>query len=282
VQCEGIEVLVHHVATHEAMQREPSVNPAVTDAQVGSIPGWFMPIDIALFRFFLGEQVENGRRGDLAELGVYLGSSAILIGAYQQPGETFTVVDLFGGGADGENGAEARRLYRGLTQVAFEANYRGVHGGLPVVIKGPSTEIGARAARGRHRFVHIDASHEHSNVVSDISTARDLLAPDGIVVVDDYRAEQFPGVAAAVWPELDAGLVPLALSKEKLYATWGDPEPWQGALRARIERDGLPAQLHRLAGHEVVRVWSPDSRLAEWVPPALVPFAQRARKLLRG
>jgi hypothetical protein len=273
---------VNHVATDLQLQRAPSVNPAVTDAQVSAIPGWFTPIDIALFRFFLGEQVRNGRRGDLAELGVYLGSSAVLIGSFQQPGETFTVVDLFGGGADGDNGAEARRLYRGLTQVAFEANYRGVHGGLPVVIKGPSREIRTQAAHGRHRFVHIDASHEHAQVVEDISTARDLLAPGGIVVVDDFRAEQFPGVAAAVWPELDSGLVPLALSREKLYATWGDPKPWQEALRVRIDARDLQSQLHRLAGHEVVRVWSPGSRLAEWVPPVLVPFARHTRKLLRG
>ncbi len=270
------------VTTHLPTQREPAVNADVTDAQVGAIPGWFTAIDITLFRFFLGEQVRTGQRGDLAELGVYLGASAVLIGSFQQPGETFTVVDLFGSRTDDENGAEVRRHYRGLTQVAFEANYRTVHGGLPVVIRGPSTEIRERAAHGRHRFVHVDASHEQQHVVEDMASAKELLAPDGIVVVDDFRAEEFPGVAAGVWPELDTGLVPLALSSEKLYATWGDAEPWQRALRALVDAQGLPSQRHRLADHDVVRVWSPGSRLAEWVPPALVPLARRTRKWLGG
>jgi hypothetical protein len=273
---------VNSVATHHPTQREPAVNADVSDAQVAAIPGWFTALDIALFRFFLGEQVRHGQRGDLAELGVYLGSSAVLIGAFQQPGETFTVVDLFGGRTDDENGAEVRRHYRGLTQVAFEANYRTVHGRLPVVIRGPSTEIRERAAHGRHRFVHVDASHEQHHVVEDMATAKELLAQDGIVVVDDFRAEEFPGVAAGVWPELDTGLVPVALSSEKLYATWGDPEPWQHALRSLVDARGLPSQLHRLAGHDVVRVWSPASRLAVWVPPALTPLARRARRLLGG
>jgi hypothetical protein len=256
----------------------------VSDAQVAAIPGWFPGIDVALFRFFLGEQVRQGQSGDLAELGVYLGASATLIGAYQQPGETFTVVDLFGDGApDPGNVDENGRYYEKVSQHAFEANYRRVHHGLPVVIRGTSTTIRGRAAPGRHRFVHIDASHEYSHVREDIETAKELLVPDGIVVVDDYREEVFPGVGAAVWPELSEGLVPLALSPQKLYATWGDPAPWQRSLRDWPEGRGLRTRIHRIAGHEVLGVRDPlvRSRLGQFVPPILVPAAVRARRLLR-
>ncbi len=54
---------------------------------------------------------------------------------------------------------------------------------------------------------------------------RTLLAPEGVVVFDDYRAEHTPGVAAAVWQRLDKGLSPFALSPVKMYATFGDPLP---------------------------------------------------------
>jgi hypothetical protein len=256
----------------------------VTDAQVAAIPGWFPRIDVALFRFFLGEQVRQGQAGDLAELGVYLGASATLIGAYQQPGETFTVVDLFGGSApDPGNRDENGRYYEKVSQPAFEANYRRVHHDLPVVIRGTSTSIRGRAARSRHRFVHIDASHEYSHVREDIETAKELLSADGIVVVDDYREEVFPGVGAAVWPELSEGLVPLALTPQKLYATWGDPAPWQRSLRVWPEGRGLRSRFHQIAGHEVlgVRDQLVHSRLAQFVPPILVPAAVRVRRLLR-
>ena len=166
--------------------------------------------------------------------------------------------------------------------MAFEANYRALHGGLPVVIRGPSTDIRGRAASGRHRFVHVDASHEHANVLEDIETARDLLMPGGLVVFDDFQSAHFPGVAAAVWPELRDGLVPLALSSEKLYATWGEPATWQRSLASWIDRSGLHSQVHRIADHDVVRVWSDNgpSRLAPFVPPVLVPLAVRARRWL--
>jgi hypothetical protein len=266
------------LAKHEGSGRE------VSDAQVAAIPGWFPRIDITLFRFFLGEQVRQGTTGDLAEFGVYLGSSATLIGAYRQPGETFTVVDLFGDSApDPGNAEEIGRYYGQLSQPAFEANYRRVHDDLPVVIRGTSTAIRGRAAPDRHRFVHIDASHEYAHVREDLETAKDLLVADGIVVVDDYRHEAYPGVGAAVWPELSRGLVPLVLSPQKLYATWGDPVPWQRALREWPQRRTLRTRMHVIAGHAVLAVWDQPvfPRLAQFVPPILVPAAVRARRLLR-
>ena len=274
---------VNRVATDAGRTSAPTVGAGVSDAQVEAIPGWFLPDDRTVFRFFLGEQARNGQRGDLAELGVYLGSSAVLIGSYQQPGEVFTVVDLFGRtGDDPVTDAETRRYYRGLTQVAFEANYRAVHGDLPVVIRGPSTDIRGRAASGRHRFVHVDASHEYANVIADIETAKDLLTGDGIVVFDDVQSARFPGVAAAVWPELHDGLVPLVLSSEKLYATWGIPDEWQRAVRRWIDGSDLQSHVHQIGGHDVVRVWRNDryAGLGAFVPPVLVPLAVRTRRLL--
>ncbi len=271
-------------AWHSASGAVEGTRRHVTDAQIAAIPGWFPSLDVALFRFFLGEQVRQGESGDLAEMGVYLGASATLIGGFQQPGETFTVVDLFGDSPpDPENRDENSRYYESVSQLAFETNYRNVHHELPVVIRGSSTTIRDRAASGRHRFVHVDASHEYAHVREDTETAKDLLAPGGIVVFDDYRCEVFPGVGAAVWPELANGLVPLALSPQKLYATWGDPARWQQSLRAWPEGRRLRARFHRIAGHDVLGVQDElvRSRLGQLVPPILVPAAVQARRLLR-
>jgi Methyltransferase domain len=256
----------------------------VTDAQISAIPGWLDRVDRALFRFVLAEQVRRGQTGDLAELGVYLGASASLIGSYQQPGETFTVVDLFGDSPDdAANGAENRRWYPDLSQDAFEENYRRVHGELPVVIRGPSSSIGAHAARGRHRFVHVDASHEYDHVVADIATSRSLLAPDGVVVFDDFRSEHTPAVAAAVWGAAASGLIPLALSGQKLYGTWGEAATWRQALADWLAGTGFPSHVHRIAGHDVTRVWRREGEgIRGWIPPAVVPAALRARHLLRA
>jgi predicted O-methyltransferase YrrM len=266
------------------MGLSPAMARQVSDAQLAAIPGWLPRLDVELFRFFLGTQASLGETGDLAELGAYMGASATLIGAFIQPGETFTVVDLFGDSPPDEgNVEEVGRYYENLSQAAFEANYRGVHGDLPVIVRGPSTTIRERAAHGRHRFVHVDASHEYGHVLEDIETAKQLLAPDGIVVFDDYRSEFFPGVAAALWPELATGLVPLVLSPQKVYATWGDPSPWQDDLRRWPKGRDVRSELHRIGDHTVLAVHGEleRSRLGEFVPPILAPVAVRARRFLR-
>lgn len=64
--------------------------------ELKDVPGWFPPLDQVLFTWFLEKQQ---LAGDLLELGVYMGKSAILLGHHLRPGEAFTVCDLFGGEA---------------------------------------------------------------------------------------------------------------------------------------------------------------------------------------
>lgn len=249
----------------------------VDDSQVVAIPGWFWRADIACFRFFLDAQKAEGHGGDLAELGVYQGASAVLIGSYLEEPDVFTVVDLFEeGAADSANALEVEHTYPGLSQQMFEDNYRRVHGDLPVIIRGPSTLIREHAAPKNHRFVHIDASHLYEHVVADVDTARQLLQPGGIVVFDDYRAQHAPGVAAAVWPALHHGLLPILLTPSKLYATWDDAGDWPAKARSWVASGGLRSEEQQIAGRDILRVWPTTPRALEWIPPTLVPAARKA------
>ena len=161
--------------------------------QIEAIPGWFRRMDMELFRLLLDATEEHLGGGDLAELGAYLGKSAALMGCSLQPGETFTVIDLFSAEATtDDNQSENEEQYAELSQEAFEGYYRTVHDELPVVVRAPSEEIVQHAAHGTHRFVHIDASHLYEHVVADIAAARTLLKPGGVVVFDDYRAAAHP------------------------------------------------------------------------------------------
>ncbi|WAZ23685.1 class I SAM-dependent methyltransferase [Streptomyces cinnabarinus] len=229
----------------------------VLPGELGDVPGWFPALDQTLFTWFLQRQESLGQRGDLLELGVYLGKSAILLGRHSRPGETFTVCDLFEDDApDGANQAESSKSYGSLTRQAFERNYLSFHDTLPQVVQGPSSVITDVVAAGSCRFVHIDASHLYEHVHDDIGAARELLVPDGIVVLDDFRSEHTPGVSVATWEAvLNRGLRPVCLSTQKLYGTWGDPEGVQeellGMLRGRADC-GLSVQ--EAAGHRLVRV----------------------------
>jgi hypothetical protein len=257
----------------------------VTGDALAKVPGWFDETDQALFHWFISEETAAGTTGDLAEIGVFKGKSAILIGEHLQGGEVFTVVDLFEDPSDDpQNEAEKRKAYAGLTQRMFEANYRRFHAELPTIIRGDSRSIVEHARIGRHRFVHIDGSHLYANVRADLESARLLMSEGGVVAVDDYRAIHTPGVAAAVWEAtVTGGLHALVLSETKLYGTWSDADAWLNKLRAWLPRSGLGWEQHEVLRRPLFLVWpiTPRGRrLAEaMTPPAVLRRIDRAREL---
>src|SRR6478735_7133504 len=127
------------------MTETPTQTPAEPKPpyrQLDEIPGWFLRMDMEVFDQLLRQTEDRLGGGDLAELGAYLGKSAALIGWHQQPGETFTVIDLFEQEASAEeNRAENEDQYAELSQEAFEKYYLTVHDTLPVVVRGPSASV---------------------------------------------------------------------------------------------------------------------------------------------
>jgi predicted O-methyltransferase YrrM len=248
------------------------------DTKPTAIPGWFFPQDQMLFRWFLGEQDRRQITGDLAELGAYMGKSAVVMGEYLRPGETFTVIDLFESPAsDSDNHVENVDTYIDLTQHVFEANYLRFHDRLPVVVKGPSSTILSHAAADAHRFVHVDASHLYKYVQIDLASARALLHENGVVVFDDIQSSHTPGVAAAVWAAInDDGLRPIVISQGKLYGTWGSVETWQDHLLTWLPTSGLAHEVQQVAGGALIRVWQPTLAGVARTAWSLVPPTVRS------
>ncbi|MFF4273147.1 class I SAM-dependent methyltransferase [Streptomyces sp. NPDC001536] len=235
--------------------------------ELGDVPGWFPPLDQVLFTWFLDRQRSRGFSGDLLELGAYMGKSAILLGRHLAEGERFTVCDLFGGDApDGANKAETAKSYASLTRQSFERNYLSFHEELPRVIEAPSSVISSEVAAGSCRFVHIDASHLYEHVRDDIGAAREILLPEGVVVLDDFRSEHTPGVSVAAWEAvLNRGLRPICLSTQKLYGTWGDPSSVQEELLEMLRgRADCGLSVQHAAGHRLVRARAQGMRAPEF------------------
>lgn len=251
------------------MTLAPSTTPP--PRRLDDVPGWFPVLDQMLFEWFLDRQESSGVRGDLLEVGVYMGKSAIFLGRHLQDGERYTVCDLFEGSApDDANKAESTKSYGALTRRAFEENYLSFHDALPRVLQGPSSVVPAEVSAGTCRFVHIDASHLYEHVYDDIGAARDALLPGGVVVLDDFRSEHTPGVSVAAWEAvLTRGLRPICLSTQKLYGTWDDPEPVQEELLAAVrEREDCHLSVQQAAGHRIVRVKSKKGMEAPPFPPS--------------
>jgi hypothetical protein len=231
------------------------------------VPGWFFNTDVVLFDWFLARQEREKQHGDLLEMGAYMGKSAIFMGGYLRPGETFTVCDLFDSEApDGSNDVEVRGSYSTLTRRSFEANYLSFRQELPRVIQAPTSVVPGMVEDGSCRFVHVDASHLYKHVRGDIAAARDVLRTDGLVVLDDFRSEHTPGVACATWQAVvEDGLRPICITPNKFYGTWGDPAPIRDELLAALrERGDFWTSPQEVAGHPLVIVNGPKAK-----PPRL-------------
>lgn len=222
------------------------------------IPGWFNPTDALLMQAVDELQGQRGTSGDILEVGVYQGKSAILLGFFPRAGERLVVCDVFEyvDVLDTDNTSESAAFYDGLDQATFERNYLRFHRGLPVVHARPSAELDQLLPAGSCRLVHIDGSHTFDVVRRDIATARRLLGPGGVVVFDDWSSSHVPGVAMAFWQAYaDGTLVPLACSRGKFYATWdtgglsaADLDDWVAA-RAEITVQSRPSLGRHRAGY---------------------------------
>jgi hypothetical protein len=221
------------------------------------IAGWFSWLDRKVFSALLESQA-NSPLGTLVELGAFEGRSAVIIGDHVRPGERFVVVDLFGTteGQDISNIRELQQSYRTLTRQKFESNYLALHDELPEIVQGPSSEVLDYVEPGSVRFVHVDASHLYEHVHGDATAAKKMLRRGGIVVFDDYRKQTTPGVAAAVWQAVFFdGLLPVALTPQKLYGVYEDPDPVDAAIRDLVASDQrFKSAEHEILGRTVLRV----------------------------
>jgi hypothetical protein len=67
-------------------------------------------------------------------------------------------------------------------------------------------------------LIHIDGEHSQKAIERDLKVAADLLSDSGVIIVDDYRDQHFPGVAAGVFNFLNSSdFASFCLTPNKMY-----------------------------------------------------------------
>lgn len=258
------------------------------------VPGWFDALDAWVMVAADTAQVDSATSGDLLEVGVYAGRSAVLIGFLRHAGEQFYACDLFGQPAGiADNDRESERLYRGLEASGFLENFAKYHDVPAELVVGRSDLRLPELRERSFRFIHIDGAHTFDAVRADIVNARRLLMPDGIVVFDDIaQVTTAPGVPAAVWEAVAVvGLVPLALTNCKLYATWDTTgnvaARFEAALRSSSRVSVVDTQ--RVGDSNVLILRSTTGGPATWrtlahrlAPPITIDLYRRLREGIRA
>lgn len=213
--------------------------------------GWFEQVDSDIFDAILSQQ-----HGDVLEIGAYVGDSAIPMGRHIRPDESLVVCDLWEGVFSSPDiDPKDHMHYSGLTLDRFLQNWDAVYDWRPELVQGDSLTLDLT---GREfRFAHIDGCHMYEYVSHDIRNVAGHVHPDGVIVLDDYRREHVPGVAAATWGAVSAGIIfPFLTSTNKLYATANPAAAgrWLSAMSRRVDDLGWNADTYSFPTYEVLMV----------------------------
>ncbi len=257
----------------------------LSPATLEIIPGWFSALDQEVFSAILSEQ----NYGNILEIGVYQGKSAIFIEQFRKSGEEFHVCDVFDGvETHSHNNAEIMKSYEDLSFSKFKINFERFFSHLPIVHICDSEDLGARIGSKIFRFIHIDGSHLYDIVKKDLKFATEHLHPEfGVISMDDYRAAHTTGVAAAMWESVNQGyLVPLLITPNKAYLAKPDHKINVEKLTTSIVGKGYEIEevhaarvlFYRILGQEDDFTNQRYKTLRLLLPPIVVNFLQKVRR----
>jgi Methyltransferase domain len=270
--------------------------------QTRSIQGWLSPEAALLFAWIDDIQKAHGIEGDLFEIGVHHGKSAMLVGAMARVGlERLGVCDLFG-----DQAANVSVSGRGDLDI-FERNARRfLRKELDLrIFRKLSSALTPDEIGLRHRFFHVDGGHNADEAEGDMRLAAECLVPGGVIAVDDALRSEWPAVTEGIIRFLDRcpEFRPLALGFNKMLLTRGEHAdrfaaefdkpasreafnlgyPWRLKVLPFVGESlrifYLPSFLKRPTRTMAMRAYYHGN---DWLhAPVLGPFVRGARTLLR-
>jgi len=214
----------------------------------GRIPGYCMPdayLMLVAYRQLLAEQ---GLAGDVLEIGVYHGLSAIGIAALRGDQGRFVAIDPFDPVHD--------------TRSRFMENISSFYEDLSflTIIEAPSASVRPHDLGSQFTLCHIDGWHGERETYADLELCAAVLRPGGLLALDDYFSPLYPGVGeAAVRFKIEhpGTFRPIAI----------------GFNKALFQREPVPFDLNARFASTFPHVYSDSASL--WGEPSL--WDQRVR-----
>ena len=187
--------------------------------QIDTVSGYLIPID-ALAISALGKfQTGKGIRGGLCEFGVHHGRLFFILAHLRRHGEKVLACDLFEDGAGNDN-----RIHRGRATAIFRNIKRlGIDIADDEILIGNTLELkpeNITSRIGNPRLVSVDAGHLYNEVANDLALSAAILAPEGVIIADDYFNLYWPDVTTATNAFLensDGAFAPFLITPGKLY-----------------------------------------------------------------
>ncbi len=205
----------------------------------GIVKGWIEPGALALTTLLSQTQVEHGVAGSFAEIGVHHGRFFIALCLLRNIGEHAIAIDIFEDqhlNMDFSGLGSRKKLINNIKRHVGSLDGISLLKADSLTVQ-PGTIL--EQLGGPARLFSVDGCHTREHTESDIRLASRVLAPGGIVVVDDIFNPTWPGVMAGVEAFLQSdnthSLVPLVATDNKLILCQQDwREKYWAAIREHL------------------------------------------------
>ena len=157
-----------------------------------SVVGMSSRFAAAICSGLLRLQTEAGVGGPVVEIGPFEGRFFIALAKALQPGEVALGIDLF----NWPNPQVKDRFAANCDKFAIPAAQRDIWQADSRVMTADA--LLGRLADRRPRFIHIDGEHTRKVLSGDLELATAVLAPGGIIVLDDMMHPGYPTLMVAV------------------------------------------------------------------------------------
>jgi hypothetical protein len=221
----------------------------------GHVEGWLgdrMSQIISVFGTILDR---NGVRGHIAEFGVHHGLFLFLLNALRNENEECFAIDVFSDqhlNVDHSGSEHLRHADRGSevgsgSLAAFRSHLDTLMGSqsrfFRIVqrdtLSFSTVEVADLFGKLGVKMFSIDAGHTIQHACNDLHLAQEVLAPGGIIALDDYMGPHWPGVTEGFYHFMYSGnrrLKPFMFFQNKLFLTTiSEHASWLQQFRTAIE-----------------------------------------------
>jgi cephalosporin hydroxylase len=187
---------------------------------VDTVHGWLGGGAITATLVIHDWQVRNNVQGNVAEIGIHHGKYFLVLKNLCRPEEIAIAIDVFE-----DQHLNTDNSGRGDRQI-FESNISAHSDGINIeIIQGDSKfldpeRIIAAGKDRRVRLFSVDGSHTMEHTFSDLVLAGSCLTEGGVLVLDDFYSQYWPGVQEGFhyfMSKMGDQFAPIAIGDNKLY-----------------------------------------------------------------
>jgi len=169
------------------------------NSHFSKVEGWVDSRHYNVLQVIANTQREVGITGHVGEIGVYHGKLLIGLAHLASDGDKVTAIDVFedqSKNIDGAGVGSFERLQENIKQYGPKnRDYKFIKADSIALTMTDKCKI--MDERGPFRLFSVDGCHTLEHTHADLLTAQEMLAPGGVMILDDFMQPHWPGVTQA-------------------------------------------------------------------------------------